>query len=296
MSFYKIGDLVIDSGKGRIAAAIASMTEFSPFAVSSTEECPLLLELSFTGDYEDTAVFASAALLYHTVADDAEIFFYRDADRSFILRTVCNGESLSMRCHPDRQLVSMAGTLSRRLLKYTLWIAYGIRALRHGRVPIHSSVIECDGMAYLFLGESGTGKSTHTRLWTENIAEAKLLNDDSPVVGCTDSGIMVYGSPWSGKTPCYRADKFPAAAFTRLSQAKVNEIKRLGVAGAYAALHPSLPPAFSYDGGLGDAVARIEGELISRVPVCAMRCLPDADAAIISHSFLTDLSLSHSLR
>lgn len=59
---------------------------------------------------------------------------------------------------------------------------FNIAAVARQAVAIHSSVISLNGGAVLFLGESGTGKSTHTRLWREHIPGAELLNDDSPIV------------------------------------------------------------------------------------------------------------------
>ena len=59
--------------------------------------------------------------------------------------------------------------------------------MEHGVVAIHSSVLTYREAAILCLGESGTGKSTHTRLWRENIEGAGLLNDDSPFVRKTHS-------------------------------------------------------------------------------------------------------------
>ena len=56
---------------------------------------------------------------------------------------------------------------------------------------------------------------------------------------------MVYGSPWSGKTPCYKAERYPLAGCVRLSQAPYNKIRRLNTLQAYAALHPSAPPSCS---------------------------------------------------
>ena len=67
------------------------------------------------------------------------------------------------------------------LMRFGLWIMFGI-AISPEAIAIHSSTIECEGRAVLFLGESGTGKSTHTRLWQEHIPGARLLNDDSPII------------------------------------------------------------------------------------------------------------------
>ena len=140
---------------------------------------------------------------------------------------------------------------------------FNIAAVARQAVAIHSSVISLNDGAVLFLGESGTGKSTHTRLWREHIPGAELLNDDSPIVsivqtadadpicgavqnpanapaaaaetpdasaattGAPKPQAMVFGAPWSGKTPCYRNVCQPIRAIVRLSQAPHNRIRRL---------------------------------------------------------------------
>lgn len=65
---------------------------------------------------------------------------------------------------------------------------------------IHGSAIALDGRGYLFMARSGTGKSTHTRLWREAFGErAVMINDDKPFVAVTGEGVTIFGSPWSGK-------------------------------------------------------------------------------------------------
>jgi hypothetical protein len=146
----------------------------------------------------------------------------------------------------------------------------------------HSSVIVYGDRAILFLGESGTGKSTHTRLWLENIGEAQLLNDDSPVLAIENGKPYVFGSPWSGKTPCYIARRFPLGALVRLSQAPQNRMHRLSIPEALAALQPSLPPALMQDEYFADRLIDIVSDTISAVPAYHLGCLPDADAARLS--------------
>ena len=87
-------------------------------------------------------------------------------------------------------------------------------------LEMHASVIVKDGYGQLFLGHSGTGKSTHARLWQETYPDAWLLNDDNPVVRVMPEGeVRVYGSPWSGKTPCYKQAFAPVRGIVKLSQA-----------------------------------------------------------------------------
>ena len=129
------------------------------------------------------------------------------------------------------------------LFRFGVWILFNIAALPRGAVAFHSSVIRYRGRGVLFLGESGTGKSTHTRLWREHIPGAELLNDDSPIIRATDSEAFVHGSPWSGKTPCYRNERCPITAVVRLSQAPHNRIRRLRMrlCGACGRSNPSGP-------------------------------------------------------
>lgn len=65
---------------------------------------------------------------------------------------------------------------------------------------LHGSTVAVDGGAYLFTAPCGTGKSTHTRLWRELFGDrAVMVNDDKPFLRITSSGVLAYGSPWSGK-------------------------------------------------------------------------------------------------
>lgn len=138
-------------------------------------------------------------------------------------------------------------------------------------------------------GESGTGKSTHTRLWREHIEGAILLNDDSPMIRIENGKAYVYGSPWSGKTPCYKQERYELKGCVRLSQAPKNVIKKLSVLQGYGAIHPSCPPEFAYDEGLYDQVSEIISGILSAVPCYHLACLPDKEAACLSCHTLFNL-------
>lgn len=170
-----------------------------------------------------------------------------------------------------------------RLVRFTLWIAFGLSTSQLDTVAVHTSTITYRGKNVLFLGESGTGKSTHTRLWRENIEGATLLNDDSPILRIKENGeAWIYGSPWSGKTPCYKNESYPLAGCVRLSQAPYNKIERLRVIQAYAAIHPSCPPDFAYDKYLYGGISKTISKLIAQVPFFHLACLPNAEAAQLS--------------
>lgn len=176
------------------------------------------------------------------------------------------------------------GECNTSFLRFGMWFAIGLAASKHQTAAIHTSVIVANNEAIMFLGESGTGKSTHTRLWRENIEGATLLNDDSPFLRITDGKVIVYGSPWSGKTPCYKNESYPLRAIVRLSQAPHNTMRKLRGAQAIGALLPSMPPAFAFDEELEERMIDILSETISNIAVYHLECLPDAEAAHLSYN------------
>lgn len=159
-------------------------------------------------------------------------------------------------------------------------------ATRH-HLLIHSSVIKKDGLGYLFLGKSGTGKSTHSGLWLKYIPGTELLNDDNPVICCGEDNIpMVYGSPWSGKTPCYRNVEARIGGFVSLHQAPYNKIQRLPIVPAYAALFPTVSN-MKWERRLNDGINETINSIICNVPIYRLDCLPDDAAANMSYRELT---------
>lgn len=190
---------------------------------------------------------------------------------------VYDRESNRAQCNVSRDVPDMSA------VRFGLWFMTALATVGHNVTPVHSSAIVCNGRAVLFLGESGTGKSTHTRLWRENIAGAVLLNDDSPFIGFVGGRATAFGAPWSGKTPCYKQEHYPIAAIVRLSQAPHNAIRPLRSVHAIGALLPSLTPAFGYDDELQDRMLATLSKIISQVPVYHLECLPDAAAARLSY-------------
>ena len=131
----------------------------------------------------------------------------------------------------------------------------------------------------MFLGSSGTGKSTHSRLWMENIPKTDLLNDDNPAVRTVPDGrCIVYGTPWSGKTPCYRNMQFPIGAIVHLQQAPHNAISRLKSINAFSAFFPSCSMIKWNERNRSQVIRSVE-EVVQRVPIYSLECLPDAEAA-----------------
>ena len=147
----------------------------------------------------------------------------------------------------------------------------------------HSSVVSHQGKAYMFLGKSGTGKSTHSQLWLKYIDGTELVNDDNPVVRIIDGEARVYGSPWSGKTPCYRKVDYLIGGIVKLKQAPANSIRRMEAIEAYVALAMSIS-GMRWKKWMGDGLHETENQLTSSVPIWHLSCLPDQNATELCHS------------
>ena len=161
-----------------------------------------------------------------------------------------------------------------------LMLMYAFRTATMGTMEIHASVTVKDGKGFLFLGKSGTGKSTHSRLWLKNIPETHLLNDDNPIVRIVDGKARVYGSPWSGKTPCYRNEDYPAGAFVRINRAPYDAIHRMSLPEAFASLSSSTSGLRAIR-SIGDGLFATISAVAQSVPCYVLDCLPDDEAAIV---------------
>lgn len=171
-------------------------------------------------------------------------------------------------------------------LSNCLMIMYAFATAPSGTLMVHASVTINSEKAYLFLGKSGTGKSTHSQLWKKYIPGSELLNDDNPIVRFLPEGTIVSGSPWSGKTPCYRNLQWPVGAFVKLTQAPQNQITRLKPSLAFAMLLSSCS-AMKWDKPIYDGICKSVSEIAGTVPFFALDCLPDREAAELCYHTVT---------
>ncbi len=262
-----------------IIRTLRTMEGFRPFVNIPVND----REILFTFRPKDASLTVETKAVHRFETEGIDCSFFRTPS-GYGLSMDPNGgkEPFVWIYDPETHTVNYQGTAEPDILRFSLWQAFGMAALEHSVTAVHSSAVQYRGRAVLFLGESGTGKSTHTRLWLENIDGATLLNDDSPFLEAGETEIKAWGSPWSGKAPCYRDEAYPVAAVVRLSQAPENRIHPLKTAEAIGALLPSFPPSFAYEEATSDLLSEILSRIIGQVPVYHLECLPDADAARLS--------------
>ena len=280
---YIVANRVFQVNGTELTQAIRNMPGFDSFLVKGNTSTPCF-QITYT---EVTQTPTVKALQYEFGSEGVSSTFSSTEEGYLLHMTHDDGSQLKLWTISAHHIVYITGCLMPQMLRFALWMAYGIMNVVTGRIPIHGSCIVNSKRAYLFLGESGTGKSTHTRLWREYIDGSTLLNDDSPIIATEADGVWIYGSPWSGKTPCYKQEKYRLCGCVRLSQAPFNDIKRLSILHAYAALHPSCPPELAYDSILYEGISESLNLILKEVPIFHLACLPNEDAARLSYETLS---------
>lgn len=188
-------------------------------------------------------------------------------------RMVCNHRFTSAYAY-----VGTSGGYSGEVLKSFLMVLFAQAAVLHHTYLIHASVVVKDGKAYAFLGKSGTGKSTHSSLWMRFLEGVELLNDDNPVIRAVPGRqVRIYGTPWSGKTPCYKNQGAELAACVRLEQAPANSFRWQTGKDALISLLPSCS-SMQWDGQLFTTLCNLLENTIRHVPMGHLRCRPDESA------------------
>lgn len=285
---YRIADFILRTEGQHSDIAACGLPGFKPFETEtdSSAEATMLLYMDSDisdADYPTTRIIHSFEFEQNYAT--GELARYETGYRFKMSR---NGEDYLLVKEDNSNVVKSnlgsGKTANPSLVRFGIWIMFGIIIAPLRAIAIHSSVVVKDGAAVLCLGESGTGKSTHTRLWREHIEGAKLLNDDSPIIRVIDGKSIVYGSPWSGKTNCYINRCVPVQALLRLSQAPHNKIHRQPTLLAIGSILPSCPPAFAYDNNLQDEICNTVSNILTCTPVYHLECLPDAAAAQLSYS------------
>ncbi|MGL5920231.1 MAG: phosphoenolpyruvate carboxykinase [Bacteroidales bacterium] len=172
-------------------------------------------------------------------------------------------------------------------LSFFIMFVFAQRGVFYNTFLLHASAITHDGSGLAFLGKSGTGKSTHTSLWVKNISGAALLNDDNPAVRYNEISeqVSIAGTPWSGKTPCYKNEMVKLDAFIRLKQAPFNHFTWIeDVHALLSILTGSSSLRWNYEHYM--RLCNLLEKIIKIVPVGCLQCLPDRSAAELCYKNL----------
>lgn len=166
-------------------------------------------------------------------------------------------------------------------LNSCIMMSYAFCVASFDTVLIHASLVRRNGKGYAFTAKSGTGKSTQVSNWLRYIPGCDLMNDDNPIIRCIDNKVFVYGSPWSGKTPCYRNVKAELGGVAMIKRDDNNRLERLSTIEAYVTVLPACS-TMKWDDRVYRSNNDTVGKILSSVPVYNLFCLPDRESAEVA--------------
>lgn len=263
------------------------LPSFEPFKLAEDDKEEPTLVVSVRDDF-DFETMGQEVGQFDCGGCNHGVYMLEDGSYQFVVSDV-NGKVCSrMQSTPDFShcTAALLGDNFRERnygLNNIMMLAFSFSNATKGTLLVHASVIRKDGYGYLMTAPSGTGKSTHTHLWFKHIPGCDLMNDDNPVVRVLENGeAVIYGSPWSGKTPCYRNIQAPIGAFVRIQQRPKNEIRQMSPIEAFTTLLPAVS-SMKWDKRVYTSICQTISRLIGSVKVFELGCLPDAEAAYVCY-------------
>lgn len=209
--------------------------------------------------------------IYYTEADSGNIIVLADIDEEW--------QKIEIFCH-DYTGVRPQYSFSQQTwfcAHIMMGVIYRYRLLHLNGIVIHSSALKYCDQAVIFSAPSGTGKSTHVKLWHQFIKDVKTLNDDTPAVRIINNKTYIFGTPWSGSSMIHSNDFAPLKAIVILEQAQENKIRKIKEQESILRLMPrTFFPYF--DQKMMDKSVSLFEKIILSTPVYLLQCRPDLEA------------------
>ena len=276
---YKVaGHTFAVSGQAEL---FEQMGNYEPFECEGGEPLfSLTIERGVVPEYTEVYPLKKrAGIIYGRTASGNEVY-------DVVVRAKSEACLICSKDYSEGRII-MTGDISTKMRDLSLMIMYTLATAGSDTLVLHAVVVSCEGKGYIFLGPSGEGKSTHAQLWLKHFEGTELVNDDHPVVR---NGV-VYGSPWSPITPCYRNVSYPISGFVRLSPAPYNKIHRMSGIEAYLNLYCSDLGRIgdsSIAKNIDECLHQTEDKLAQTIPMWHLECLPDEEAAKLCHDTITN--------
>lgn len=150
------------------------------------------------------------------------------------------------------------------------------------RCVMHGAAIEYGGSAFIFTAPSGTGKTTHIKLWKKYLGQkVSIINGDKPILKIKKDGVTAFSSAWSGKENLQYNTSAPLQAICLLKQAKQNKIYRVDPKKHLAALLNQI--YLPRDEESAGKTLRLFSQLLEQIPIYILEC--DISQAAVKTSF-----------
>ena len=155
----------------------------------------------------------------------------------------------------------------------------------HDTILLHASCIAYQGDGIAFTGHSGIGKSTHSSLWLKYVNGAELINDDQPAIRYINQKTYIFGTPWSGKTNCYKQMRAHLQAIICMKQAPENKLTALDTTSLFAKLLPACS-LNKKDKATMPSIIRTLAKISENVRGAKLENRPEKEAVQLTYNFL----------
>ncbi|MBR5906275.1 MAG: hypothetical protein IKZ51_07465 [Bacteroidales bacterium] len=283
--YFKVAEHIFSLEMPETCSLWARLSQYDPFEVEKPAEAPLFVLHLDQGSYSPAE---KRVVMYDAPTEEGETVIKLYKEEGGWSFDMAPDKNVPFNSHMRSTEDFASGVLyldTRRVsdavfgINNSLMLLYAFRTAPHDTLELHASMVSNSGKAFLFLARSGTGKSTHSSLWLKHIPGSELMNDDNPVVRAWPDGrVIAYGTPWSGKTPCYRNIEAPVGAFVRIKRAPYNKISPLNLLQSYALLYSSCS-GFKADKTMADGLHSTLEKAVTSTPCFELECLPDEEAA-----------------
>ena len=156
------------------------------------------------------------------------------------------------------------------------------RITQYDAIVFHASAVAVDGKCYLFTAKSGTGKTTHTKLWLKNINGSFVVNGDKPILRVIDGIAYVCGTPWMGKERYGDNIQIPLKSMCILERGKENKIEEISFSKALPVIYEQMYRPREKN----QLIMSLNtlGKLKECVKFYRLKCNMNDDAAIVSYN------------
>ena len=261
---------------------------FFPFMCDSVKEDDIVLSFTVDDNLPPISKEDRERLrVFETGNGKVIVDLVKSGGHQFIFKDLEDIECSMLQISKDNRVAkcALAGKHDRRVfgILNSLMMSFAMATSAHNAIFIHASLIRQNGYGYAFHAPSGTGKSTQVSMWLRYLPNCDLMNDDNPVIRVIDGIPYIYGSPWSGKTPCYRQTKARLGAMTRIDQDDHNWVEKLTPIEGFTSVLASAT-TIRWDSNIFHHVCGTVTKIIETTNCYILHCLPNREAAEVCNA------------
>lgn len=164
----------------------------------------------------------------------------------------------------------------------------------YNRFLMHGAVITYDQMGFMFIAPSGTGKTTHIKLWKKYLGKhVDIVNGDKPILAIENNKIYAYGTPWCGKEKWHKNRRTILNGICFITQGKNNITRSINISQHFLKLMKQV--YLSKDLTSMNYIFSCIDQLMKSVPFYILECDISEKAVKSSFEALTGLSYDNNI-